>query len=439
MKKRGLAALGAAVLFLISFAVFAQKVVHPAFVEPSPELSSLGHDFAAYYLGAWEITEGRSPYAGLDLSHGIRHELTDEGRAVLGTSREFIPGYVYPPFLALCLQPVVPLGFRNALPYWLLFTCLLAFACLLLCARLFLSGEDWLLPAGLLTLVVLGSMPTRETILLGQVNFLTLALCLAALIASERKRLYLAGGLLAVAAWIKLTPALLLLYFVYHKRAWPVLTGFVLCALALGVWAVSAIGLSEILRYATQVLPLVGQSQLGVENKSFLALFDRLFRPNPLVTPIVPWPALGVAAKAALVGGLLYFAYRLRRREINAPNRDAKASDRFLYAGMLVLTLLCQPLLEIHHLIFVFPALAFLSGRTAGGLPAGAGLAALLAAVLLNTRGWNAVAALGEHWTSALLVAPQAWGLLLLSALLYGLGSRDRRRQSGSPSRRGPG
>jgi len=299
-----------------------------------------------------------------------------------------------------------------------LLNCVFAVLCLLLCTYLYVPRSSWAIPAGLLTLIVLASMPTRETILLGQINFVAFFLCLAAFIASGRQHPYLAGCLLAVAAWIKVTPILLLIYFLYHKRNWRVLGGFLLASFGFATWAVAAIGLQESVRYVTRILPSAGLSQLSLRNKSFLAMFDRLFGSNPLMTPVIDLPWLAMALKGGFVMALFYGAYRLRRRVTEDVKRDPETSDRFLYAAMLVVMLLCQPLLEIHHLVFVCPALAFISGSVLRRHPVGIGIAAGIVMAMLNSRGWNVFAKLGDHWTLVFLIAPQAWGLLLLGALL---------------------
>jgi hypothetical protein len=254
--------------------------------------------------------------------------------------------------------------------------------------------------------------------LLGQINYVTLFLCLLALLAVEQKRPILGGIILAVAAWIKLTPAFLLIYFLYHKRSWPVLWGFLLASIAIGGWTIALIGVSESLRYLTFILPVAGQSQLALSNKSFLAMIERLFNSNPVMEPVIAIAWLRLPLKGIFAATLLYFAYRLRNREINDPHRDLQQSDRFLFAVTLLLMLLCQPMLEIHHLVFTFPALIFMIGHFPRDYRISTGLAMVIIAVMINSRGWDAFA-WHAHWSSVFLIAPQAWGILFFVALLF--------------------
>jgi hypothetical protein len=420
MKKLNAAEAVGVLLILLSAGIFVKKILWPCFLQPNRNLAVFGtSDFAAYYMGAWEVAHGNSPYHRVAITDRVLYHPTAEGKKILGISAEVIPGYIYPPLFALILQPFTRIEFQKALALWLLLNCILVLLCLAICINIFLPKENRMLSTGLTSLIVLASMSTYENIFLGQINYVTFFLCLAAYLAFERRHPYLSGSILAVAAWLKLTPAFLLIYFLYHKRSWPVLWGFLLISLIFAGWTVAAIGPQESAHYLTFVLPTAGQEQLALSNKSFLAMFDRLFQANRLMQPIIDLPFLSIPLKVAFVSVLIFGAYRLRQRAIRNLSRNLEQADRFLYAAALLLMMLCQPMLEIHHLIFAFPALAFLIGHFPANRRMLMGVGLIIIAMMINSRGWNAFAKWSAHWSSVFLIAPQAWGLLFLGAMLF--------------------
>jgi hypothetical protein len=420
IKKSGVTQAVGVLLILLAAGIFAKKILWPCFLQPNRNLAVFGtSDFAAYYIAAWEVAHGNSPYHRVAITDRVLYYPTAEGKKILGISSEVIPGYIYPPLLAVILQPFTHLEFQTALTLWLLLNCILVLLCLVICIKTFVPQENRILSAGWVSLIVLASMSTYENIFLGQINYVTFFLCLSAYLAFERQRPYLAGSILAAATWLKLTPAFLLIYFLYHKRSWPVLWGFLLVSLILAGWTVAAIGPQESAHYLVFILPKAGQEQLALGNKSFLAMFDRLFQANQLMQPIIALPFLSIPLKAAFISALFYGAHRLRQRAIQNLSRHPKQADRFLYAAALLLMMLCQPIIEIHHLLFAFPALAFLIGHFPANRRTLIGLGLAIIAMMINSRGWNAFAKWSEHWSSVFLIAPQAWGLLFLGAMLF--------------------
>jgi uncharacterized membrane protein len=399
--------------------LFARKVLWPAFVLEDLPLPARGNDFAAYYMGAWEMAQNHSPYHGVTITDRVGYHLGDEGRWVLSVSAEVIPGYVYPPPLALLLRPMLSMKFQEALRLWLALNVLLAGACLAICLELFTPAGQRQIVAGVTAVIFLASMPTQECLLLGQINYLVMFLCLSAYVAMERNRPFHAGGLLAGAAWLKVTPVFLLIYFLLHQRRRRFLWGFLATGAVIGVWVLLRLGLAETWHYFTQILPAAGQGQLAISNKSFLAILARLFTPNPLMAPVADLPWAGRFFQAIFVAGALYLFFRLRRQERNDVALSEARRERRLFAAALVLMLLCQPLLQIHHLIFAFPALLAAFTKILARRHIVAGLAFVVGLLLLNSRGWNAFAHWSAHWSSVFLIAPQAWGLLIVVGLLF--------------------
>ena len=94
-------------------------------------------------------------------------------------------------------------------------------------------------------------------------------------------------------------------------------------------------------------------------------------------------------------------------------------------AACLLLMLLCQPLLQIHHLIYAFPALIYMIGELPKTNRMVVGTLLVAIALMLNSRGWNAFEKLTDHWIAAFLTAPQAWGVLLLLVIMIEMVKRE--------------
>lgn len=184
-------------------------------------------DFAAFYHVATLVKSG----------HG---EKVYEFGQVMPKEAGYTPvEYLYPPVLAVAMVPVTFVRYQLAFRFWVALSLVLIAHSLYLVYRV---GVERGLPAkGLVPfLLILGlrSPALIEDLLLGNCNSLILWLTVVTVFAACRGRDILAGGVLAIAVLIKLTPATLLLYFIIARR-WRGLAAFVIvCAVGLGVTAV---------------------------------------------------------------------------------------------------------------------------------------------------------------------------------------------------------
>jgi hypothetical protein len=125
----------------------------------------------------------------------------------------------------------------------------------------------------------LWSYPIAESIALGQVDgFVMLALAIA-IWASVRGRWRVVGAALGIAALVKISPALLLVYLVARGRRTVVLPAIVSAAALLAV-AVVVGRPADTWTWATDVLPEVSEGGLLVNNQSIPAWVARLFGSN---------------------------------------------------------------------------------------------------------------------------------------------------------------
>ncbi len=162
--------------------------------------SHIGFDAAAYYLAAGDLLDGRLPYHE-DVS-GVIVSYAGEG------------AYRYPPLFAALLAPLAGLPFAIAALLWCAALAALYTGAVALVARE--AGPTrwpWWLPA----LVVVGPL-TDWTLGFGNASVLLFVALLGADLADRRERSGVAGALLAAAVFVKLTPALLLVYYAARGR-----------------------------------------------------------------------------------------------------------------------------------------------------------------------------------------------------------------------------
>ncbi len=151
-------------------------------------------------------------FAALRLWHGL--DLYSIG--LTGNSKELL--FIYPPFAALCFSPLALVGEPAVRVLWLTLTCaVLGYAIRRMLTSMAPAGTDglWSLTALLLGLVV-WLEPVRLTLQLGQINIAILAIVVADLLGPPQRRW--AGMGIGLAAGIKLTPALFIIYLAATGR-----------------------------------------------------------------------------------------------------------------------------------------------------------------------------------------------------------------------------
>jgi hypothetical protein len=148
---------------------------------------------------------------------------------------------------------------------------------------------------------------------MGQINAL-LFLCVALVVYFARRgRPWFAGFFIALAALIKIYPAVLLLFFAAKRQFKPVLAAMVSAAvLAAASLTVCDAGLYR--RYLLQVLPRQVEAGAFYRNQGLAGLFARLLTANAYVNALGNWPALaralGIIGSAFVVIAALWVAAR---------------------------------------------------------------------------------------------------------------------------------
>jgi len=252
-------------------------------------------------------------------------------------------GFTYPPFATLWFVPFTHLPSRvdQVLFTWLSLAVLFALLAVCLrvtCPRLERRTVAWwalllLTPAGLLD-------PTRETLVLGQINILLAAAVTAdmTLIRPQRR-----GVLVGLAAAIKMTPILLIPYLVLTRQtgAWRRALGAFVAAGAIA--AAASPGASWI--YWTR--DAWGPNRAGwlpwIGNQGAVAIVERLFHHTLSTVPLF-------ALCAGIVGVGLYLAVKLYQPSL----------PMLGFLVMEVTESLASPVSWAHHMIWVIPLIAWL-------------------------------------------------------------------------------
>ena len=272
-------------------------------------------------------------------------------------------GFTYPPFAAAVIWPLAHAPVAVAEHVWLVATVACSAAFLLVVCDHLPDPPDarWFTIA--VVSVAVWSVPVVFTARIGQINaFLALAVLVDALIISPRSK---AGGVLSgVAAAIKLTPLVAVLYFAAARRwraAATSLATFVTCA---GIaWVLSPS--DSYLYWTHQIFDTRRIGSLSSTNNDSVRRLLTVLPVSP-TAQVVMW--VGLCAALGLV------CVVRARQAVDLDNHLAAITLVMCFAAA------ASPISWAHHLYFLLPALVLLigTGRHPWRLALSAGLAATL-------------------------------------------------------------
>jgi alpha-1,2-mannosyltransferase len=349
-------------------------------------------DFDIYLTGARQLAAGNSVYApteNLPRPECIGDETLE---------------YIYTPLLAVLLRPWSAMSPCTAERAWFALNCL---ACASLPLLLVLaigrarSPGWWALALGL----VGAPMATLETVSLGQVNALVLALMLGFVVLARRGRLWPAALLLALAFGLKLVPlALALTALASGRRRLLVPLAVAVAVVAVASFALAPGSTPAQFREALDRRTVDGLTQLN--NASWVAAAARAGDAGPETIRTLVRANLLLVALAAAV------AWWRGRAE--------RGSLRLVAVGF-ALSAALSPVFEAHHQMLLYPcllvlALAF-SREPRAIVRVGGFVGLVVLAAMLNSRGLVRVEQ--AHGLAAhLLVKPAGVALWALIAWL---------------------
>ena len=281
-----------------------------------------GDDLSASYIGCRILAAGES-------SHLYKHDPVDFSEmghdpvwARIGDEAEFYGTphpYVQTPLWAFGLRPVCTrMDFQG---FERLFAVLemLCFA-----GSIWLIGSFWapslLTPFGMagLLIVLAASVPFRYAMVLMQTHVLFFALTVGALILAERRRPGWAGLLLACAATVKLTPGVLVVYWLLTRR-WKAAASAVLWSGLLGGATVMAVGWPLTAAYLAELHRISRVLLLAMNNQSLPAWWMARFYPAEMTREMTMLPlpsALRVGSTLLMVGLTAFGGWIDRKREL---------------------------------------------------------------------------------------------------------------------------
>jgi hypothetical protein len=306
-----------------------------------PAWGTLNTDFPGYYLAARLFRDG---YPFERVYDWIWFQRQKDHAGILGSN---VVGYApSSPFSALLVAPLVGLSPLGAKHIWLLLNLGLLVGTVLLLREL---SQLRLRRIALITFLTV--VPLRTNFLFGQQHLLMLfLLTLAAWLLVVRGRSASAGAVIAVAAVLKIYPAIFGLYLA-RKRRWTALAALVVTAIAALALGVALFGRETWRVYGFEVLPrsLTGESNHPylIEYNSPLALLRRLFtfepqlNPNPALNAPVLYSLLAATAQAVILFSVLW---------CTAGRRSGPARERLELGAFTMMVLVLSTAPATYHL-----------------------------------------------------------------------------------------
>ncbi len=280
-------------------------------------LAAPGDDLAASYIGCRVLAAGDpddlysydpETFSEIDADDTAWHRQADASGFI-----GYLHPYVQTPLWAWSLRPLCTTLRFPAFNILFEALCLLSFV-----GIAYLVARFWapslLNPIALAVILLLFSRsePFRYAMVLMQTHVLYLFLTVASLLLAERRRPLAAGALLALAAAVKITPGVLVLYWLLTRR-YRAAASMVVCSAALLLAAVLITGSGLFSTYLADLQRISHVLLVSANNQSFAAWsMGRFFPPDEvdeLVSHVLPNSIrLGgnlLLVASILIGGLI--------------------------------------------------------------------------------------------------------------------------------------
>ena len=285
-------------------------------------------DFGAYLNAARDIVRSQPLYAAF-----LHHPFPD---ATLRAA------YIYPPSFALLIAPLGLLPDAAAAELWIAFQ-QAALAVAMVVVLRWLRPTRWAVVG--VVLATLSFYPLWVDVVQGQANLLVLLLVTVGIVGVLRGRAAF-GAAIGVAAALKLTPLILLVWLLLDRR-------FRAAAFVLGGFAILTLA-GALLRFQDtvadfgQVLPALASGTAFYANQSLAGVLDRTLSSNAYTQPWInlPWVSLLLIAAAVIL--ISWWWWQTRRH--SAPARGV---------AFIPLVPLLSSVTWTHHLVIVLPLIWF--------------------------------------------------------------------------------
>jgi alpha-1,2-mannosyltransferase len=241
-----------------------------------------------------------------------------------------------------------------------------------------------------------------------------------------------AGAAIGVAACLKPSPVLLLIYFLV-RGDWRVIAGAVGAALAHVVLSGALLGPQVWFDWVFKVLPQLLGGSTNYANHTFNALSYHLFAEPRLLTSLAPPPALPAARalttvlNVAVMGAAIFVTWKYARRwNAGAGSGRPLLAFELGYGLFILVTLVTSSLSWEHYYTWAYLPIAALLAPAAGVYRnwrdwpwLAAGLLAY--GLIIMTPRFYLLPDLDQysiHWVLRLLIPVKVYGSLLLSVLI---------------------
>ena len=211
----------------------------------------------------------------------------------------------------------------------------------------------------------------------GQLTPFVFLLIAASLHEYEHKRGHVAGALLGVAVFLKLTPVILLVVWIAH-RSWRAIVGFAATVVASSVVSIAWLGIPVHVNYIRKIWQSAGWALASFNTHSISSFVARLYASPADVLSWTPHPLPWGARTWIYVidAALLLVFVKITRDSVKT--RDARLAS----AAALLLMLALPPFSWTHYAVLLVPAFALMATRMREAMPSGS-LYALVGGVLL--------------------------------------------------------
>jgi len=351
-------------------------------------------DFFAYHLAGEMLQEGKNPYYFEDSQ----------------TETRIRSEFIYPPAFLPLYRWLASRSYDTARLLWLEL-CGIAYGVGFLSLLWVEPGErraNFALWAAFLTLT---SHPLLIHLRQGQSDLIVTGLVLLSFALHSKGHRHVSAFLLALGFLFKVSPVILLAYFVVFHRDGRYLVTFLVTTLALGGLSLALLPADLYRDYVLDVLPFLATGTTYWHNQSIIRLFA--YDPNM---------ARGVTGAGLL--GVTWLAWRLgrARREVptdGAPQALEAQSDcaTFFFVNILVTLLFSAYAWPSAYVLTLLPGARVLATLPRGEHPMWHKVLSAVGVLLLNAKvyGWTALDSLNLlgnvlltcALTTALLVAPQ--------------------------------
>ncbi|MCA9373145.1 DUF2029 domain-containing protein [Candidatus Woesebacteria bacterium] len=315
--------------------------------------------------------------------------------AILSNDPYSVQGVIYPPLTLVLLSPLAALPVGLAEDFWTLGSVFALIGLIVLILKSVDMDVGWEKVATIFGLALF-SFPFKFTLGMGQINLCVLFLSCLTFFWYRKEKPWSAGFVLALAATLKVTPVLFLLFFL-RKKQWAASASFLLSFLSFQLAGLLLLGFSVTKEYWLKIFPAIPTVGNGIYY-------------NQAVTGWLARSGVDGSISKVLLYGLLAVLIFGTWRMIK-PGRHAATRELLEFGLVSLVILLGTGLVWQHH--YVLSLIPFL------------GIIFSLPDTSQNLRRWIQLGLVACYiliaWNIKLSAAFSSWPLnLFLSHVLYG-------------------